>query len=186
MEGVIILRHSQLYSAMHCIARYTKAANSVACEFSMKIFSLHKKPESIPQIAQWHFDEWRALYPQKTLDDFESDLRESLTGADIPQTWLLMEDDEICGTASVLRHDMKTHTELSPWLANIFIRKERRGLGFGKTLVLWVMNEIKRLGVREIYLFTEDQRAFYEKLGWASLGQEIYEGKPVVVMRFAF
>lgn len=152
----------------------------------MKILNLHQKPESISQIAQWHFDEWHELYPHKKLSDFELDLRESLSDVDIPKTWLLMENNEIYGTASVLQHDMKTNTELSPWLANIFIRKEKRGLGWGKKFVQRVMDEIKQLGVREIYLFTEDQQVFYEKLGWIVLKREVYEGKYVVVMRYAF
>ena len=152
----------------------------------MKILNLRQQPGSIPQIAQWHFEEWRELYPHKTLNDFENDLRESLREAAVPQTWLLVHDDEICGTASVLVRDMKINTDLSPWLANIFIRKEKRGLGFGKNFVLRVMDEIRQLGIREIYLFTEGQQGFYEKFGWTVLKRELYEGKAVVIMKYRF
>jgi len=141
----------------------------------LQICNLRDHPEAVPRIAKWHFAEWHALYPQKALADFERDLHESLGDAAIPQTWLLIDSDELCGTASVLVHDMTINKNLSPWLANIFIRKEKRGSGLGKTLVLNVMDEIRRLGVPEIYLFTEDQQAFYEKLNWTWLKTEDYE-----------
>ena len=149
----------------------------------METINIRQQPDSIHQIAQWHFDEWHELYPHKTLDDFAQDLQESLSGADIPQTWLLMDGDEICGTASVLKHDMTINTNLSPWLANIFIKQEKRGSGLGKYIVQHVMDEIKALGYRDIYLFTEDQHSFYEKFGWTVLKRELYEGKSVVIMK---
>lgn len=149
----------------------------------MEIINLRKRTGSIRQIAQWHFDEWHELYPQKAIGDFENDLKESLSDAAIPQIWLLMDREEICGTASALEHDMTINTDLSPWLANIFIKKEKRGLGLGKTIVQHVMGEIKALGFRDIYLFTEDQHSFYEKFGWTVLKRELYEGKAVVIMK---
>ena len=149
----------------------------------MNIANLTDYPQSIQQIAEWHYREWHELYPEKMLSDFERDLEESLNSETIPQTWLLIDADEICGTASLLKHDMTTNIELSPWLANIFIRPDKRGMGLGKYLVAAVMREAAMLRIPTLYLFTEDQRAFYEKLGWSLLKNQIYQGKAVAIMR---
>ncbi|WP_206099534.1 hypothetical protein [Rheinheimera riviphila] len=126
----------------------------------MQLINLRKNPQAIPQIAQWHFDEWHALFPERTLADFAAELAESLQSDDIPviledagvlpslvrpshieqlcswgltissptrifndfgyipQTWLLLDEQQnVCGTGSLLLRDMKTNHQLSPWLA---------------------------------------------------------------------
>ncbi|MGI0115822.1 GNAT family N-acetyltransferase [Zooshikella sp. RANM57] len=152
----------------------------------MKISNLQAFPECIPEIAQWHYAEWHTLYPQKTLSDFETDLYTSLNKHTIPQTWVLHDDEEIIGTASLLKHDMKTNTDLSPWLADIFIRVDKRNMGFGKLLVKRIINEVGKLNVPHFYLFTEDQHVFYEKLGWSLLKKELYEDQQVSIMKYTF
>jgi GNAT superfamily N-acetyltransferase len=150
----------------------------------MQLTNLKNHPQAIPEIAQWHFDEWHALFPERTLADFAAELAESLQSDDIPQTWLLLDEQQnVCGTGSLLLRDMNTNRELSPWLANIFLRPESRGQGLGRALVLQLMHEAKQRGVPVLYLFTEDRQLFYEKLGWDLHHRELYEGEWVSVMQ---
>jgi len=152
----------------------------------MQLINLKLQPQAIPQIAQWHFDEWHPLFPDRTVADFAAELAESLQSDEIPQTWLLLDQhNEICGTGSLLLRDMNTNQHLSPWLANIFLRPESRGQGLGRALVLQLMQQAWQLGVPVLYLFTEDQQAFYEKLGWQLHHRELYEGQWVSVMQCA-
>ena len=152
----------------------------------MQLINLKLQPQAIPQIAQWHFDEWHKLFPERTVADFAAELAESLHSDDIPQTWLLIDElEQVCGTGSLLLRDMKTNHHLSPWLANIFLRPESRGQGLGRVLVLQLMQQARLRGVPVLYLFTEDQLAFYEKLGWQLHHHELYEGEWVSVMQCA-
>ncbi len=153
----------------------------------MQLLNLLERPDFIPTIAQWHFAEWHALFPHKSVEDFAADLRESLQQDAIPQTWLLLDEQgEAAGTASLLLSDMTTNQDLSPWLANIYIHPLQRGKGLGKKVVLHVMNEARQRGLTTIYLFTEDQQAFYEKLGWELHHREFYENYWVAVMQYEF
>lgn len=150
----------------------------------MHLMNLRKRPHAIPQIAQWHFDEWHALFPEKSLADFIAELEESLAGDSIPQTWLLLDEQQnVCGTGSLLLRDMKTNQHLSPWLANVFLQPENRGQGLGRALVLQLMQQARLRGVPVLYLFTEDQQSFYEKLGWQLHHREMYESEWVSVMQ---
>lgn len=151
----------------------------------MQLVNLRQRPEAIAVIAPWHYAEWHALFPHKTLADFAADLSESLHSDALPQTWLLIDDhNEICGTGSLLLQDMTDHQELSPWLANIYIHPAKRGLGLGRFVVSQLMAQARIRQLQRLYLFTEDQQAFYEKLGWTLLSREVYEGEWVSIMQW--
>lgn len=151
----------------------------------MQFINLKQHPDVIPLISQWHYAEWHSLFPQKTLADFAAELTESLHSDSIPQTWLLMDAQyNVCGTGSLLLQDMNTNHQLSPWLANIYLRPEHRGQGLGRYLVQQLMHEAVMQGVSVLYLFTEDQQSFYQKLGWQLHHREFYEGEWVSVMQY--
>ncbi|MCX2534749.1 GNAT family N-acetyltransferase [Plesiomonas shigelloides] len=150
----------------------------------MKIECLSAHPHLIDHIARWHFDEWHSLYPERTLDDFAADLRESLGEHAVPSTWLIFHQGELSGTAAVLQHDMETNRELTPWLANVYIKQDKRGLGLGRKVVHHVMSAHGKQSDEPLFLFTEDQQAFYQSMGWQEIKQECYANKPVSVMQF--
>lgn len=153
----------------------------------MKIVNLKEYECHINEIAKWHFDEWAYLYPDKNQSDFENDLKESLSIDFIPQTWLIFDDDNlVCGTTSLLKDDMKTNLDLSPWLANVYITKNKRGKGLGKHIVLAVMKKAFDLGIKCLYLFTDSQLNFYSQLGWVAIKKETYEGNIVYIMKYNF
>lgn len=56
-------------------------------------------------------------------------------------------------------------TELSPWLAGVFVGEKFRGQGIASKLVERVFVEAKELGYNKIYLHTETAASLYEKLG---------------------
>ena len=153
----------------------------------MQLLNLLECSHFIPTIAKWHFHEWHALFPHKSVEDFAADLRESLQQDGLPQTWVLLDEQgEAIGTASLLLSDMTTNQQLSPWLANIYIHPLQRGKGLGKQVVKQVMAEARQRELRKLYLFTEDQQAFYEKLGWELHHREFYENHWVAVMQYDF
>ena len=150
-----------------------------------KLILLKQQPELLPMLAHWHYLEWGALFPEKTEADFAADLAASLNEQQLPISWVVVYEHQVVGTASLLLHDMQTNRELSPWLANIYLAPSVRGKGLGKWLVQQVMTEARQLGLTQLYLFTEDQAAFYQRLGWRNLKQEDYSGKTVTVMSWS-
>lgn len=152
----------------------------------MIVKNLIDHPELLETLAQWHYTEWGALYPEEELQDFIEDLRGSQPGELLPATWVLMEEDQVWGSASVIEQDMNTNTELRPWLANVYIHPDKRALGLGRALVKEVLAQCRARGIKQLFLFTPDHQAFYQSLGWETLKQERYEGKRVFVMTIRF
>ena len=146
----------------------------------IEYLSLH--PEHLPTIAQWHFQEWGHFYPQETLQDFEEDLRQCLQDKPVPTTLIAIEGQDVIASASVIDHDMTTHPELSPWLANVFVHPDYRGKGLGVKIVKELMAYCQQQGLERLYLFTADQQSFYQRLGWVELYKESYHGEIVSIM----
>jgi len=85
-----------------------------------------------------------------------------------------------------VEHDLDIRENLSPWLAEVYVRPEYRQRGIGSTLVRRVVREAERLGMQTLYLYTFDREVFYGRLGWAVMEQTEYRGKPITIMRYEF
>jgi hypothetical protein len=69
----------------------------------MQLINLCQRPTAIDLIAPWHFAEWGALFPERTLADFAAELALCLTDQHLPTTWLLLDDaGDVVGTGSLL------------------------------------------------------------------------------------
>ena len=101
----------------------------------------------------------------------------------IPQTLVALRHDRFIGTASLLESNMDTHTELSPWLASVYTRPEERGKGVARLLIHRILHDAELLGIKPIYLFTEDRQDYYAKFGFKTIFDTWYKGTTVAVMR---
>jgi predicted N-acetyltransferase YhbS len=145
------------------------------------IVNLADIPEHLPRLAAWHHHQWSHLNPESTLRRRVEKMRTHLENRLIPSTFVAM-DDAPLGSASIVEHDMDTRTDLSPWLASVFVAPEHRCKGVGSELVRHVMDRARRNGIRTLYLFTPDRAPFYAKLGWRKVSDEDYHGRRVTVM----
>lgn len=112
-----------------------------------------------------------------------------LTEVGVPTTFVALkkskdanEPARLLGSASVIANDMDTKLELTPWLASVYVDPAQRKQGVGGTLVKQVMAFAHALQVQTLYLFTPDQKQFYENLGWHLLEETQYRGEQVTVM----
>jgi N-acetylglutamate synthase-like GNAT family acetyltransferase len=88
------------------------------------------------------------------------------------------------GSASLVRHDMDTRPELTPWLAGVFVAPEYRRRGVGAELVRRVMTEAGVQKVQTLYLYTVHSEAFYANLGWSLQERTAYRSQNVVIMTY--
>ena len=102
----------------------------------MKILNLSEKPEYIETISEWLFNEWGHLNPGSTLESAIQRIKERSEGKDIPSIFVADIDGKAVGTVSLVKHDMDTRTELSPWVASLFVCRDfrHRKKGFNNRL----------------------------------------------------
>lgn len=148
----------------------------------MKLDWLAEHPELVPTLAIWQHEEWGYLNPAGTVADRIERLSRHGRGG-IPSTVVALSDaGEPLGSAAIIAQDMHTHTELTPWLASVYVDRPHRGRGIGSQLVERIQDEARRLGVERLYLFTPDQEALYARLGWRVRSREPYLGEDIVLM----
>ena len=149
----------------------------------IKIDNLVNHARFISTLARWFHDQWGHLQPETSIEKRITRLHDRCkkTGG-VPLTLIAIKDHGVVGTASLVKHDMDVHLELTPWLSSVYVAKEHRNQGIGSQLVNRIVQEAKNMDTKMLYLFTPDREGFYTRLGWRLLYREKYRGQPVVVM----
>ena len=149
----------------------------------MAIDFLDRHPALVPTLAAWHHATWGHLYAHWTLDVATAELADHATRRTLPTTLVMVEAGEALGSVSLVLEDAP---ELcghgSPWLASLYVRPESRGRGLGAQLVQAAVAHAAALGVQELFLFTPEHAAFYQRLGWRPLARTALLGTPVDLM----
>ena len=99
------------------------------------------------------------------------------------ETFVLFDDGQPIGTASLMPADLESRPDLTPWLAGVFVEPAFRGCGHAVTLVRRVETFAVEAAVPVLWLYTAKAEALYAGLGWKRAGMEEDKGEPVVLMR---
>lgn len=153
---------------------------------SIDITDLRSAPQHIPQLAGWHHEQWAELNPGRTLTQRIVDMQAYLGESFVPSTYIAHVDGVLAGSAAIIDCDMDTRADLTPWLASVFVSPPFRRQGVGTRLVRHVMDQARQADVATLYLFTPDQAAFYQRLGWQTLSRDVYRGHQVTLMSVDF
>lgn len=139
-------------------------------------------PDWVSILALWHVAEWQRLYPGWTVELAERELARHCDPNCIPTTLVAVKGDEPVGSVSLVEKDLAGWDHLAPWLASLYVRPGHRGQGIGKLLVSKAVAEARRIGYRELHLFTPGQERFYASLGWQFVAHATAAGEPVTIM----
>jgi len=154
----------------------------------LKIVNITERQKHLKEINSWLYKEWGHHDVNSTeLDWFKKkqakiDKKNNL----LPIILVAIKEDNPVGTASIVDSDMKTHPELKPWMADVYVKEDQRKKGYGSRLVKRILKEAVKLDFNKIYLFTPDQRSFYEQLGWKPYQKVIYRKEKVDIMVYDF
>jgi N-acetylglutamate synthase-like GNAT family acetyltransferase len=148
----------------------------------MKIDYLAHHPHLIPDLCKIHVDFFGRYNRAMTVESRGEQLKKRLGTDTIPLTIVAIEDGKAIGSASIKEHDLKTHLELTPWVASVIVHPEYRRRGVGSRIMDRIDQEAVQLGLAKLYLFTPDQEDFYSSLGWNTLLEDHFQGKPIVIM----
>ena len=148
---------------------------------NIEYLAYHK--EVIPTLAQWFYEEWAYLHPDRTLADVERLISERANTNRIPVALVALEGKELLGTVCLKVHDMDTRLDLTPWLAGLYVSAPRRRQGIGAALVSAIEKTAHDLGVEKLYLYTPESEGFYSRFGWHVKERTEYHGYPVTLMQ---
>jgi GNAT superfamily N-acetyltransferase len=145
---------------------------------------LAQRPDAIPEVARWWYDEWGLPKRHKSLEAYVSELA-SLTPDKLPFHLLALGESNILGVATL--KDRSALHELFPdsqyWLSGVFVPPAVRGRGIATALCLKMVEVARTKGVRRLHLMTEVlDGGLYAKIGWTPIRQVQVEGVEALVM----
>jgi len=148
----------------------------------LKIIPLADNKEFIPELAALHHAEWKHLNPSLTLEGRAKAIADSAGREGIPSIFIAVSGNQLVGSAALVRDDMDTKPELSPWLAAVYVKERFRHQGAATNLIARCEEEAARSNASTWYLYTEFASKLYEKLGWHHMERSEYRGVTVDVM----
>lgn len=138
---------------------------------------LENHPDSVSFIADERWQAWG--YGSRAAA--VSDIRRS-TSDGLPVRLVAIARTEPIGIVNLIDSNLPTHRHLSPWLAGLYVWPEYRSRGVGSELCRRLEDDAMRLGFDRLYLYTEEARGFYERLGWSAFETSLWEGNAITIM----
>ena len=148
----------------------------------MQIDLLANHPEGIDVLVGPMFEYWRRVSTDDTIEGRRERLCSHLNTTSLPIAWVAHNRGTVLGTAALRITDLPGHDHLTPWLSGVFVLPEYQRRGVGTALCRHVEACAVQMGYRKLYLFTLDQQALYERLGWLHLDKGAWMGLRADVM----
>jgi GNAT superfamily N-acetyltransferase len=141
------------------------------------------RAEFIPLVAQWNWDEWGELLPERSAAEYADYLRREMRRDGIPIAYLALDDGLLVGTVSLLPDDLEIRPEITPWLAALYVVPGHRRRGLGRRLVAYAVEAARSFGVGTLYLYTPGQAAFYRPMQWELVEETEFRGRAITIMK---
>jgi thermospermine synthase len=153
---------------------------------------LRDAPSHAHQLAPLLFQESAESWKHDGYEDESAVLtflEESMAnGGQSPCVWICRKtsDGTLLGSVTLDEDDMTSRPNLGPWLANIVVVPEARGLGVGRCLTDVLLRSELAHKSQRVYLWTEKEEGFFTKMGFKrSEPQRLeYAGAEVTLMHF--
>ncbi|MFC5602236.1 GNAT family N-acetyltransferase [Sporosarcina koreensis] len=134
----------------------------------MDVFSIHEREEIFAEAVQTFWGQWGNESNYRFYEDCMK--HSSVTAEGVPSFYIAVEGSEIIGTYAILRNDLVSRQDLSPWLACLYVDPKFRGQAIGSQLLDHAIAEAGRKGFEKLYL-TTDHVGYYEKYGWSKIAE---------------
>lgn len=107
----------------------------------IKIFDIRDNPEFIEEAIQYFWEQWGS---EGNYNFYKDCITQSCrTESDIPRFYLALEDGNIIGSYALLRSDLNSRQDLSPWFACLYVNPEARGRKIGDLLQTHAVHETR-------------------------------------------
>jgi uncharacterized protein (DUF952 family)/GNAT superfamily N-acetyltransferase len=127
---------------------------------------------------------WRHEFPHDTVQTYLDQYAAMDSTRPVEVYAAISEFDELMGLATLVDDDeLPDSREPGPWIAAVYVETNFRRKGIGAALVRHAERRARLLGYPNVYLYTEDKSAWYEKAGWQAVRPSILNDLPITVMR---
>ena len=149
----------------------------------MQITDLNQHPDYAPQTAQLLHTEWSHLPAWSDHHTILKRLTKRNQTGSAEFTLVATSDGEtVIATCSVIRYELDDIAVREYWIGEVVTDKKYRGRGVAKALIQQAIVRAKQQQIGELWLYTPDQQAYYQRSGWQAVEQRHIAGEEVTVM----
>lgn len=121
-------------------------------------------------IGEWHHSHSLERGIDSSLERRIEQIRKHLLTDAYPITFIAHKADHALGSVSLVRYQANEALANRLWMSNLYVEASVRNRGLGEALMEHACRYAKERGETALWLFTDDQRAFYRKRGWRPAG----------------
>jgi len=150
----------------------------------LEIHFLADRPDALPLVAGWLYNEWGHHNPANSLATVVAGLTAELNNDGLPIQVVAVLDGAVVGTAALKLHELRDRfPELRYWLGGVYVSADARGHGIAGALVRHVEQLAIDRGITVLHLQTERlDGGLYARLGFQPIEQIKHRGIDVMVM----
>ena len=126
-------------------------------------------PFFLDELADLHAAEWKRLYADWDVQSACAEFLDQKGDGSLPATLVLHEGTELVGSVSVVFGDCPARTDLDPWLASLYIVRQRRGQGHGLEFVRAAITLAAAAKAKRLHVFTESAENLFQRCGFEIL-----------------
>ncbi|KGD77965.1 GNAT family N-acetyltransferase [Pantoea vagans] len=149
----------------------------------MQIADLNQHPDYASQTAQLLHTEWSHLpawsYQAIILTRLT---KRNQTGSSEFTLVATSDGETVIATCSVIRYELDDIAAREYWIGEVVTDKKFRGRGVAKALIQQAIARAKHQQIGELWLYTPDQQAYYQRSGWRAVEQRQVAGEDVTMM----
>lgn len=132
----------------------------------MRIYNLKDKLEYLDEVANLEYEEWADNKEENKSKRIERK-KEKICNAFSDKFFcklILTDNNSLIGFISIFPKDCEEESELTPWYATMYVKKEYINKGYSRILNDAILKEARNRKITTLYLKT-DLRNYYEKFG---------------------
>lgn len=134
-------------------------------------------------LANWYQQQWSNQSIETRVQQFEQYRYKK----ELPSMYLAHETELMGSIAININQPNKNNESFkssSVWVSNLYIDNKYRHKGVGRSLLSTVIGAMKKTSYKTLYLTTNDQQQFYEKLGWHEMVLKEGLGEGLTLFRY--
>jgi GNAT superfamily N-acetyltransferase len=153
---------------------------------------LADNPAAGAEPLAWSLDLWGESNPWFSPGDWQTFYAKAaktsygqwnLDGVDQEQIYIAKLAGEIVGAIALVDFDdVEEFRHLKPWVAAFIVGPDFRGRGIGSEMLATLEERARNFSIRNLYLWTEDQRDYYLKRGYQLIEHRQYSEIAIDVM----
>lgn len=147
------------------------------------IVKLRDHPQALEPVTQWIHREW-GKFSGRSLRATRERFAQEFTSQGLPTSCVAFDGGTAVGVATLRASDsVDWDTQATPWICNVYVCNEARGMGLASELCRSLEAAAKELGCSQVYLATSQPHdSLYHRLGYVRYRTHEGLGYPMYLM----